>query len=370
MLTRFPRFAILITVALATAVVGNAALPAFGAGEAAQLDQTRQRINEIRRNLSVAKGRASAVESQVNALQDQIDELNREIRSDEKSVSSLESDIRTAEAKLTDLEARYSRAAQASNDRARRLYTSSPIDAISHMLSAKSVAEFTRQQVFLEISSQADGKAMIESTRIKALLMEQKTYLVGVRDNLAARRLWLADRRSLIASARNDKASALSSIEAEIREELNEIRALEAQSRALTAALRGSVSRSSGTVSRAGFIWPLRGAITSPYGKRWGSFHPGIDIDGNTGDPIRASKSGNIVGVACGSGYGICTIIDHGGGVATLYAHQSRKAIGGGHVNQGDVIGYVGCTGSCTGSHLHFEVRVDGSPRNPREFLP
>jgi murein DD-endopeptidase MepM/ murein hydrolase activator NlpD len=97
--------------------------------------------------------------------------------------------------------------------------------------------------------------------------------------------------------------------------------------------------------------------------------HTGVDMDGNTGQPIRAAKSGRILGVACGGGYGNCTVIDHGGGVSTLYAHMSRKAVSGGSVERGQVIGYVGCTGSCTGSHLHFEVRVNGNPRNPMGYL-
>jgi murein DD-endopeptidase MepM/ murein hydrolase activator NlpD len=107
----------------------------------------------------------------------------------------------------------------------------------------------------------------------------------------------------------------------------------------------------------------------SPFGPRGRGFHYGIDISASTGTPIHAARDGTIVGVACGSGYGICTIIDNGGGVATLYAHMSRKGVSSGHVSQGQVIGYVGCTGFCSGPHLHFEVRINGSPNNPRGYL-
>ncbi len=91
-------------------------------------------------------------------------------------------------------------------------------------------------------------------------------------------------------------------------------------------------------------------------------------MDGNTGDPIRAAKEGTVLGVGCGGGYGLCTLIDHGGGVVTLYAHMSRKVVSGGRVSRGQLIGYVGCSGSCTGSHLHFEVRVNGPPAEPDEL--
>jgi murein DD-endopeptidase MepM/ murein hydrolase activator NlpD len=123
--------------------------------------------------------------------------------------------------------------------------------------------------------------------------------------------------------------------------------------------------------SAQGFIWPLNGPITSGYGPRWGRMHTGIDIDGFSGQPIVASKGGNVILASSYSGYGNAVIIDHGGGVATLYAHMSSFAVSaGGSVSQGQIVGNVGCTGSCTGDHLHFEVRVNGSHTNPLTYLP
>nr|MBA2724647.1 M23 family metallopeptidase [Actinomycetota bacterium] len=123
--------------------------------------------------------------------------------------------------------------------------------------------------------------------------------------------------------------------------------------------------------SNQGFIWPLNGSITSPYGPRWGSMHTGIDIDGVTGQPIVAAKEGQVVLASSYSGYGNAVILDHGGGYGTLYAHMSSfNTSAGAYVEQGDIIGYVGCTGSCTGDHLHFEVRVNGSPVDPMPYLP
>jgi murein DD-endopeptidase MepM/ murein hydrolase activator NlpD len=122
--------------------------------------------------------------------------------------------------------------------------------------------------------------------------------------------------------------------------------------------------------SVAGFIWPLNNAVTSPYGPRWGRMHTGIDIDGYTGEPIVASKGGNVIQAGSMSGYGNAVVIDHGGGISTLYAHMSSIAVSGGSIQQGQHVGNVGCTGSCTGDHLHFEVRVNGSPTDPMQYLP
>ena len=117
-------------------------------------------------------------------------------------------------------------------------------------------------------------------------------------------------------------------------------------------------------------MWPARGTVTSEYGSRWGRLHAGIDIAGPTGTPIWAAKAGSVVVAGTQSGYGNTVVIDHGGDMTTLYAHQSRLAVSSGQsVSQGQVIGYIGSTGRSTGPHLHFETRYGGSPRNPRGCL-
>ena len=116
--------------------------------------------------------------------------------------------------------------------------------------------------------------------------------------------------------------------------------------------------------------------ITSPYGYRihpiYGTsrLHTGIDYGASEGTPIRASADGVVVSASWFGGYGNATIIDHGGGIATLNGHQSSMSVSAGQkVTQGQTIGRVGCTGDCTGPHTHFEVRVNGDPVNPANYL-
>ncbi len=125
-----------------------------------------------------------------------------------------------------------------------------------------------------------------------------------------------------------------------------------------------------------GMRWPLDNflRITTYFGQRgaFQRYHTGIDLAAPTGTPVYAAKAGQVV-VAGWSrfGYGFHVILDHGGGLETLYAHLSRMAVRAGEfVEQGQVIGYVGSTGWSTGPHLHFEVRVGGQPRNPLSYLP
>ena len=130
----------------------------------------------------------------------------------------------------------------------------------------------------------------------------------------------------------------------------------------------GSVSVSAGS---GGMAWPTTAhRISSYYGSRSRGYHTGLDIDGNTGDPVWAAKAGTVVSAGWAGGYGYCVVVNHGGGVKTRYAHMSSISVKSGQsVSAGTILGKVGSTGNSTGSHLHFEVIVNGSTRNPLSYL-
>jgi murein DD-endopeptidase MepM/ murein hydrolase activator NlpD len=125
----------------------------------------------------------------------------------------------------------------------------------------------------------------------------------------------------------------------------------------------------------ARWVRPSDAGIISPYGPRWGSFHKGIDFGADSGSPIRAIGDGIVVGTgyqSSESGYGLITIIEHGNGFYSAYAHQSSMVVHeGDQVTAGELIGYVGSTGHVTGPHLHFEIRTEahGGQVNPSAWL-
>ena len=125
-----------------------------------------------------------------------------------------------------------------------------------------------------------------------------------------------------------------------------------------------------------GMIWPVSGEITSPFGWRthpiFGSsrFHSGLDIGADYGVPIVAAQSGVVIEAGWIGGYGNTVMIDHGGGIVTLYGHNQSLAVDVGQsVAQGQVISYCGSTGNSTGPHCHFEVRLNGEPVSPYNYL-
>lgn len=132
---------------------------------------------------------------------------------------------------------------------------------------------------------------------------------------------------------------------------------------------RDAVVSSDGRLIR-NFDWPLRGRISSRYGPRWGRVHHGLDIAVPIGTPIRAAAGGTVTFSGVQGGYGNIVIIDHGNGVETRYAHNSRNvAIRGQRVQRGAIIAYSGNTGNSTGPHLHFEIRLRGQSVNPETYL-
>ena len=151
-----------------------------------------------------------------------------------------------------------------------------------------------------------------------------------------------------------------------------------------SASLQSMISKNKGSsnvkVASAGFVKPIGGRITSPFGWRTHpifnsrTFHSGVDIGGPNGGGIKASNSGKVIYSGWYGGYGKVVILDHGTingkPTTTLYAHMSSIRVKQGqHVNKGEVVGYEGTTGYSTGPHLHFEVRINGKPNNPLNYI-
>ncbi|MGH2813099.1 MAG: murein hydrolase activator EnvC family protein, partial [Actinomycetota bacterium] len=201
-----------------------------------------------------------------------------------------------------------------------------------------------------------------------ASINEEKARMEGLRTQVAAKRNQvlgeISTRRALLGKVNADKA-----------EYVRQMAALEAASSSVTSMLR---ARQAGQVYRAGgwaLAWPTTGRLISGFGYRshpiFGDrrFHTGVDISGSRGQAVVSAEGGVVAFVGWKGGYGLTVIIDHGNGLATLYAHLSTVNVGpGSRVGKAWRVGGVGCTGYCTGPHLHFETRVKGDPVDPMQY--
>jgi murein DD-endopeptidase MepM/ murein hydrolase activator NlpD len=223
----------------------------------------------------------------------------------------------------------------------------------------------------LDFALRFDKVVMDDLARIADQARKARAALTVQMKRAAAVRSDIAERAADIADILQTKEVAEASLANKLDAYRAEVRALELEQARIVALIRSRQSHSTGRVSRRGFIWPIRGQITSPYGPRWGGFHTGIDINCDTGDRIVASKAGRVIAAEWGGGYGRMVIIDHGNGVSTLYAHNSVLYVHQGQsVARGQRITACGATGNATGDHLHFEVRINGDHTDPRPFLP
>ena len=220
-----------------------------------------------------------------------------------------------------------------------------------------------------------------EQERQEVLLSDQETeadLLVQLRIEQVEAQQYRAD----VEAVREDLFRQLGELEdllAAAGEEIDDyeghVAALEAESKEIELAILRRQVRE-GQVPGV-LAWPVSGAVTSPFGWRvhpiFGDrrLHTGIDLRARAGEPIYAAANGAVLLAEARGGYGQTVILAHGGGLTTLYAHLSRIGVGADQiVNAGDVVGYVGCTGFCTGPHLHFEVREVGNPVDPITYLP
>jgi len=207
-----------------------------------------------------------------------------------------------------------------------------------------------------------------------AVAMRLRDEVKQKSDQLAALKAEQIATQASTKGARRAKAQALAGVEKNINAWEAQEAVLATESQGLAGVIQGLAGNGDGKATGV-LQWPVVGPVTSPFGWRIHpifhvrKFHTGIDIGVGYGTPIHAADGGRVIYATWMTGYGNTTIIDHGSGISTLYAHQSSILISSGSVTKGQVIGYVGATGYATGPHLHFEVRINGNPVNPLGYL-
>jgi murein DD-endopeptidase MepM/ murein hydrolase activator NlpD len=366
--------------------------------EQAQALSNEDRIQSLRSKIAAAQAEESRLASQIGLVEGQIRDLEARVGNVSNRLDTLEHELALHQARLEKikrlfelqterlnfLREQYGIALERLNRRLVDIYETEDVTTLDVILSSGSFSDVIEQLDYLRDLGSQDLRISHEVNRAKVQMRAERqktaktkqrvetiTRTIAVRAAQArtVRDRLIANRQGL-SRAKTTQAAKLLSVREEKQEFLREVAGLEAASNALAARLQSSGSSSYDSApSSSGLIWPVSGPVVSGFGMRWGRMHTGIDIAVGYGTPIRASASGTVISAGWMGGYGNLVVIDHGGGLSTAYAHQSSMAVGGGSVSQGQVIGYVGCTGHCFGPHLHFEVRVNGSPVDPMGYL-
>jgi murein DD-endopeptidase MepM/ murein hydrolase activator NlpD len=407
-------------IAHALAALAVVVLPAVAAaGLDDRQEELESRITALRDAISSAKNKEGVLSSEIRSasadigsLEGRIDvlngvvaELQAELDSSRARLAALEEKLAAQTERLEYLVEQHALAQEQLEERLVELYETETTSTIEIVLQVGSLTELLDQIDYFTALGRQDQEIAghLEELRNEMRIARRETaetrkqvaaataeLETKTAEQAAARDALVAEQNAL-AAAREQKQSLLANVKEERHEHEEDLEAMQEASAAVAAQIQaahaaaessgsngsggsgsggsGSSGGGGGTPSSSGFIWPCSGVLTSGFGWRWGRMHEGIDIAAPAGTPIHAVASGTIIFAGWMGGYGNMVIIDHGGGIATAYAHMSSIWVGGGSVGQGTSIGGVGTTGSSTGNHLHFEVRVNGQAVDPMGYL-
>jgi murein DD-endopeptidase MepM/ murein hydrolase activator NlpD len=364
-----------------------------------KISKKRQQVEAKKRTEHALAGQVASYSRKIGSLQGDITALQRKqvtIQADldrkRTELARIQERLRQERVRLTRLKARQAEGQAALAKRLVELYKADRPDLVTVVLNANGFADLLTRTEFMERVSRQDARiiknvreAKTEATATAKTLsgLEKRATEVAAaiqarRDDVARVKGQLVDRRDQFAVVRGKKNAVLSNVREDRQHLEGDLASLEKEQARIASTLQQSASSNGFNPGVAGpvrqgsgsLVWPVNGPIVSGFGMRWGRLHAGVDIAVPAGTPIRAAASGTVVLLGWTGGYGNYTCVQHGGALSTCYAHQSRYGTSmGATVSQGQVIGYVGCTGHCFGDHLHFETRINGSPVNPAGYL-
>ncbi len=362
-----------------------------------QVDMTQNTINGIEEEIG-------KVNEEVNRISGIIGAINADIAGIEANIAKKQEELKIAEAKKREQE-------DAMSDRVRAMYMYGNGSIMEFIFSATDFSDFITKLDMSRYIMTADKdslnaldetkkvidekKRSIEADRLKTVekkteqevVLTQQEQILAQKDQLLAQNQATLNEYKAIEEA---EAATSADIEGQLQAYYEQQRAAAeqaAQNNGSTGAADGSAG-SEGDTSNAGgdtsggstappvysssYVWPCGGEITSPFGWRihpiYGDsrFHAGVDIGASTGTPVACAGNGIVISAGWNGGYGNCVIVDIGNGLSAVYAHLSAINVSSGEtVSAGQTVGAVGSTGDSTGSHLHYEVRLYGSPISP-----
>jgi murein DD-endopeptidase MepM/ murein hydrolase activator NlpD len=355
-------------------------IPLQAGGSIEDLKQKQQKIEdqitEYRKKADALKDEKNSVQAEINSLDYELNALNLEVDSYELQKQELNIEIAEKEQQIKTLTEDIEENNEALEKRLRVMYKKGSAGYIEVVLKSENLVDALTRMDMIQLIVQSDVNLLknIEQQKkeveeIHVTLQSQRLELTSVINDLSAKQ----DELFVASSAKESYMSGL-------QKDITELQRQEAIMEAQSAQIEKDILAAQRAVDYAGgeMLWPTPGyyTITSPFGGRndpisgvW-SYHGGTDIAAPNGAAIVAANSGVVLMAGWNNSYGNYVIIDHGGGIATLYGHSSRLLVYAGQtVTRGETIALIGSTGYSTGNHLHFEVRVNGVRTDPMAYL-
>ena len=386
--------------ALAATLILLGGQPPADASTESKLDETQGKIAEANEKKAVLTDEIAGLSAQISEYEVQVSALLAEEREAELRLAAKQAELDQAQAEvdaaykqLKILANRLTRSLGVLKARLVAIYKAGDSNISDLVLTTKSYGDLIESTSYIE---QIQNRNESIVTRVRDLRDQQEATVIRLkkakdqieisRNQIAAEEKNLATARQAVQSQQAELASVRADRQAKVATINSEVGQLEEIEADLQQKIQEQINAASGisvlpagpmtSPSAAGLIWPLSGTLSSGFGPRsspggiGSTYHEGIDISVPEGTPIRAAASGTVIMASYNGGYGNYTCVDHGSGLSTCYAHQSGFAVASGQsVDQGDIIGYSGNTGSSTGPHLHFEVRVNGTAQDPMGYL-
>jgi murein DD-endopeptidase MepM/ murein hydrolase activator NlpD len=347
-----------------------------------RLEEIKSKREEAHQRLMQAREKEQKARKKLEEISGRLHDTTSKLKSNEHLLKHTTSNLVHVETNLATTTSQEQSMESQAGQRLRQMYEGQRLGLLDMLFQVSSLQQLMDLLYYQERIADMD-RQLIACLRTKAAALsaqktelgQQKMQLGDIVSEFARKALMLNKERSeqeVVAEKLRSQRAFYEAAEQQLSRESSQLeQQIVAMMRASQSQPNKVVTRGSGTMAM-----PIQAGVTSPFGWRrhpiFGirKFHTGVDLGGPNHSPIKASDSGNVLYSGWYGGYGKVVIVSHGNGLATLYAHMSKvNASAGQNVSKGDTLGYEGTTGFSTGPHLHFEVRVDGKPNNPLNFV-
>jgi len=342
-----------------------------------ELEQISKEIENKKKLVEQARREQKSVSRELNILETDIDETETEINYLTKKQQLLNQQIAQKNHEMSQAQASMEERSKILAERLNSIYTNGDIGYLEVLLDSSSFSDFLTNFDLMQKIAEQDVNLLKEIEQEHQYIEAKKIELETANVQVESVKEENQQKQEYLTGQSAEKEKVLSAIEKEKNKYEQALNELEQDSKRTEKIIRDLQNANPGKKPVAGaMIWPVNGRITSEFGMRihpilkTKRMHTGFDLAASKGTTVKAAKSGSVIFTGWNGAYGQVVVLDHGGGISTMYAHLSAISVRvGQEVTQGNKVGAVGSTGWSTGPHLHFEVRVNGTPANPHNYL-